>query len=241
MYLEKIETPNIYGLGDTHDLTTIGILADKYDLSNCVLIHLGDAGEGFGRNPVERDSPILFHRVNPILEERNIKLLIVRGNHSNPSYFDRLHFFNKELSNIEFVEDYSYKTLNDKTFLFVGGATSIDRQVRTTGLDYWKDEVFKLPTDLTIIKPADVLITHSAPSECPPYGFANILGWFKNDPKLKDMLIKERSDISTLVKLSGVSQVYMGHFHQTVSERIDHIFYRILDINEIVSISNYLK
>ena len=241
MYFEKTETENIYGLGDTHDLSTIGLLVDHYNLSNCVLIHLGDAGEGFGHNPVERNSPILFDRVNPILEERNIQLLIVRGNHSNPSYFDRNHFFNKELSNIEFVEDYSYKQINDKTFLFVGGATSIDRQARTIGLDYWTNEVFNLPDNLTTIKPADVLITHSAPIECPPYGFANIVGWFKNDPTLKEDLIKERSDISTLVKLSGVSQVYMGHFHQTVSERIDHIFYRILNINEIVSISNYLK
>lgn len=241
MYFEQLTTPTIYGLGDTHDLGICRRIIEKYDLTDCVLIGVGDHGEGFGQNPIERDAPVLFNLLNPTLVERNIKFLVIRGNHSNPDYFIPDHYFNTNLSNIEFVQDYSYKTINDKAFLFVGGATSIDRQTRTSGIDYWKNEEFVLPSDLSTLKPVDVLITHSTATECPPYGFANITGWFTDDPTLKNELITERQNISKLIEHVNCSQVYFGHFHQTISERIDNIFYRGLDINEVISISNYLQ
>lgn len=241
IYQEPIITDQILALGDTHDLSIISRILDRHDLKDCVLIHVGDAGEGFGKNPVERDSPILFNLVNQNLELRNVKLLIIRGNHSNPSYFDPNHFFNKNLSNVEFVQDYSYKTINNKKFLFAGGAVSIDRQLRVDGVDYWKNEIFVLPDNLESLDHCDVLITHSCPTEAPPYGFDNIKGWFKNDLTLKEELIKERQDISKLVKQVQPSQVYYGHFHTVISERIDGIYYRGLDINEVISIINYLR
>ena len=238
IFNEPITTEQILALGDTHSIDVVSTVINGYNISNCILIHVGDIGIGFAH--IEKDTSKL-NWLNNLCVEKNIKFLGLRGNHDSPNYFHPDHQINKTLSNVELVEDYSIKTINDKKFLFAGGAVSIDRQYRTEGKDYWRGEKFVLPDNLETLEQCDVLISHTCTVKTQPYGFDNIKGWFKNDPKLKDDLIKERKDISTLVKQVNPSINVFGHYHTVIAERIDGIFYRGLDINEIVSVTNYLK
>ncbi len=236
MHIEKTETPDIYAIGDTHGIQTFISIVQSIGFKDCLVIHVGDIGLGFSAT-----DDFYLDKLDALCQERNIMILGIRGNHDIPDMFFRESLQNKRLSNIELVEDYSYKTINNKIFVFAGGATSIDRRDRIIGKSYWKDEVFRLPESLDALEPADVLISHSMPSECPPYGFSNIKYWLSGDPTLRDELIKERRDLSILVEKTGVSQVWGGHFHMTMSERIDNVYYRILNINEIASITSYLQ
>ena len=133
------------------------------------------------------------------------------------------------------LPDYTTLTLNDKKFLFVGGAISIDRTMRKEGISYWKDEVFKL--DESKIQQCDVLITHSAPTWNGPIEKNGMLATFcQKDPTLWDECMEERKQHDILVKLSGAKRHYCGHFHQYFVVDFDDCVSTILDILQIAEI-----
>jgi len=234
--MEKLKAENIYAMGDTHTLDFLDLLK-HYNLQNFILIHLGDAGEGFLENVDRFD----LSQLEDYCENHNGRILIVRGNHSNPAYYTDHHWTRQRYNLVTFVKDYTYYDINDSVFLFVGGATSIDRQDRITLYDYWEDEKFVLKNEYTGLPACDVLITHSAPTCASPYdGLTRIYGWFKNDPTLKEELIEERQNIQKLVDHVNPKINLYGHFHETSSERIDGTWFRCLDINEVIDITRDL-
>lgn len=231
----EISKKNVYVIGDTHTLDYVSIL-EHYKLQDFVLIHVGDSGVGFGRGISDFTH---YYNLNLYCQNNNGHILTIRGNHDNPAFFVKGFSGHDAFSNLTYVSDYTYYKINDKVFLFVGGAISIDRQARVERIDYWHNEKFTLPDNLETLDPCDILITHSCPSIAPPNnGFSNISGWFKNDPTLKEELIKERKDIQTLVDQVNPSVNLYGHFHNSTSERIEGTWYRCLDINEILDITS---
>lgn len=235
MLFKKIDvTGLVVAMGDSHDPNILSIL-DNFNLTNFCAIHVGDFGCGFYHPTKFKD---IMQKLQDHLDLVNGKVLIIRGNHDDPEYFTQKHFSN-QFDNIEFVEDYSYKTINGKKFLFVGGATSIDRQARTTYRDYWPREKFVLPDNYETLETCDVLITHSSGiNEFPVDGLSKIAGWFKNDPTLKDELIEERELIQKLYNQVKPSIAHLwGHFHEANTQFIDGVKQQCLDINEVVGIN----
>jgi len=229
--MKQLISKNVYFIGDTHNLNYDDILR-HYNLKDFVIIHVGDSGEGF--NHQSRDQRAIQNLQN-YCEQNNGQILTVRGNHTNPTFYNDPDHWTTKYDRVHFVPDYTYYDINGKICLFVGGATSIDRVQRVQGMDYWKDEVFVLSENYTNLDQCDVLITHSAPISCPPIdGFSRIAGWFKNDPTLKSELIKEREDVEKLYQHVNCSQLYYGHFHHSSSYYNDGCYHRCLDINEIV-------
>ena len=69
------------------------------------------------------------------------------------------------------LADYTVEEIGGKTYLFVGGALSIDRELRLEGHSWWSDEDIKELSDdewNSIAGKFDVVITHTAPSIAPP-------------------------------------------------------------------------
>lgn len=217
-------------LGDNHG---------KYDalfnkiksnnISDCVLIHVGDGGEGFLSHEKQMRQ---FEHLNDFFKKHNIEYLSIRGNHSDPAYFDG----SINLSNFKLLPDYTTLTLNDKKFLFVGGAVSIDRRIRKEGISYWSDEKFVL--DTSKIARCDVLITHSAPSWNGPCDKFDIIGWCEKDPTLWDECLQERKEHDILIKLTGARKHYCGHFHTFSSVDHDGCYSYILDELELIEHRN---
>ena len=180
---------------------------DSFDLSDCTLICVGDLGVGFKDSHAKEIRALQF--ANDFFVARDIQFLSIRGNHDNPA------FFNGEIqtfSNVRLVPDYHVETLNDKTFLFVGGAVSIDRGLRKEGVSYWKDEPFKL--DHSKIQRCDVLITHSAPTWNGPIEKNGIMAHYcQKDETLWDECMEERKHHDILIQLAGPKRHYCGHFH----------------------------
>lgn len=235
MYFDKIDvTGPIVVIGDTHTPDIKDLLTNLNLLDYC-MIHVGDFGIGFFHKTKQHR---FLQEIQTHLEENNGKLLIIRGNHDDPEYFNRKHNVNSQFANIEFVEDYSRKIINGKKFMFVGGAVSIDRQERVSYRDYWPMEGFVLPKELEKEQPCDVLITHTcATEEFPNNGFDNIAGWFKNDPTLKEELIKEREKMSLLYNQVKPNKHYYGHFHNSHVRYVDGNLQQCLNINEVVSLN----
>ena len=211
----------IYIVGDIHGKwDALFKEIDSFDMCDCTLICVGDLGVGFKDSHAKEIRALQF--ANDFFTARNIQFLSIRGNHDNPAYFNgEIETF----SNLRLVPDYHVETLNDKKFLFVGGAISIDRKLRKLGFSYWSNETFKL--DHSKIQKCDVLITHSAPTWNGPIEKSGIMSHYcQKDETLWDECMTERKQHDILIKLTGPKRHYCGHFHQ----------FNIVDFDGCVSI-----
>jgi hypothetical protein len=216
----------IYVLGDNHGkYDQLFRNLDDFNIQDCILIHVGDGGEGF----IEKDKQLRqFNLLNDRFKKRNIEYMSIRGNHSDPKYFDG----SINLSHFRLLPDYHVEFINDEKFLFVGGAISIDRKIRKVNFSYWEDEAFVLKPEFAV--PCDVLITHSAPVWIGPIDKDGILGWCDKDQYLWRDCMKEREDITALYKLAKPKKAYLGHFHQPFFVDFEGCRGRILAELEII-------
>lgn len=187
------------------------------------LIILGDWGviwSGLkGKPTVPRPDSYLLHWY----AEKPWTTIVVLGNHENYDAYDQLPLSEwngaqvwRLAPNVIVVKSGEVFTLNDKTFLVIGGANSIDRLYRINHLSWWKQE---LPTQgevdqmLTTVEAHgykfDYLLTHCAPT----YLHQHITG-----DHTQDIL----TDFLQFLMDNGLEYVhhYFGHYHmnQTFKE-----------------------
>lgn len=145
-----------YLLGDHHcpDHHALAKVIAKRGLRNCRLIHLGDGEEGY---PSHRDDQTP-EKLNGDFAKLGIEYLSIRGNHCNPNVFDG----SVMLPNFKLIPDYTRMQIGGETWLFVGGAVSIDRINRIPNETWWPEEEMVL--DESRAQAADVLVTHTGPS-----------------------------------------------------------------------------
>ena len=221
----------IYIVGDIHGKwDALFKEIDSFDMCDCTLICVGDLGIGFKDSHAKEIRALQF--ANDFFVARDIQFLSIRGNHDNPAYFNgEIQTF----SNLRLVPDYHIETINDKKFLFVGGAISIDRKLRKLGFSYWSDEAFKL--DHSKIQRCDVLITHSAPTWNGPIEKSGIMSnYCQKDETLWDECLEERKQHDILIELTKPKRHYCGHFHTDSLVEFDGCISRILDELEITQV-----
>lgn len=222
---------NIAYIGDLHgNFDHVKWWLKQGHHKNITLIQVGDFGVGFNQSSEDK----VLQRLNKELGERESILLVIRGNHDNPSYFDGNH----DYEFIKFLPDYTTMEIDGLNHLFIGGALSIDRKVRTEGVDYWKNEGFiKNLNAVSELKNIDVVVTHSAPNFTEPFGFDGIVTYYAdNDATLLDELTKERSDITevfeTLQKNNKIRYHFYGHFHYNTKNLVNNCNHIMLNISE---------
>lgn len=171
--------------------------------SNAVFIIAGDCGLGFNKPKYYED---LFEKFNKVLAYNNTYIIMVRGNHDDPAYFDGKRV---NLSNIKAVPDYSVISANGKNILCVGGAISLDRTWRIKQEErinrfsttkkktiYWKDEapVYNQEAldDITKNVKIDCVVSHTAPSFVNPESHAGLDEWSIDDSSLISDVMEER-------------------------------------------------
>lgn len=223
----ELENKPLYFLGDHHgEYQAINNIIKHNDMKDCYILHVGDGGEGF--IPFERKQQRQYEYHNNFFKGRGIRYFSIRGNHSNPEHFKG----NVNLSNFTLLEDYSVLTYNNKTIQLIGGAISLDRVYRKQGVSYWEDEPINF--DAAKCKEVDVLITHSAPNWCFPYGLNNdiVKRWCSLDSKLLQDLTEERELLAKVFDLCKPSVYAYGHFHMSHIEHIKNCVCKALAINE---------
>ena len=221
------EKPILF-LGDTHGAyENLFYIIKNKKIENCYLIHVGDGGEGF----LQKEKQLRqFEDLNNRFKSKNIEYKSIRGNHSNPHYFQELNKIS--LSNFELIEDYTVAEYGDKKIQFIGGAVSIDRTGRAPNVSYWENEgaIFEKEK----CQKVDILVTHTAPSWCFPQQFNEMVyGWAREDAYLLEDLTDERAVMDEIFKICKPSLHLYGHFHTSVTERINGCIHKLLDINEI--------
>jgi hypothetical protein len=220
-------------LGDIHGNFNqlIGWMHQNKDRENCYLVQVGDFGIGF-RPKFEHHE---LKNISKKLKKKNHTILVIRGNHDNPEYFDGNH----DYDNIKFLPDYTTMNLNGYNHLFVGGAVSIDRKLRQEGISYWKDEIFIYDEEkLKNINEIDVLVTHTCMSFNKPTFFNGLVYSFAaKDPELIKELDQERELVDLMWKTlnengNKIKLHLYGHFHFTNTEYINDTKHILLDIDE---------
>ena len=211
--------------GDTHGLKNLLYTIRLKDLNNCKIYHVGDFGIGF--QYLEKDIDDLEY-LNKILKNKNIFIYINRGNHDNPFFWN----YDFNFSNIKFIK--SYEIVDN--ILFLGGAISIDRSIRTKDKDWWEEERFdyspSIHLDSTKI---EYIISHSSPINTFPFGFNHLVNyWIEEEKKLNKTTLafelkEERENLYHVIKDLNPKKHYFGHFHTHYNDNK----YRCVTINEI--------
>lgn len=223
---------NIVYIGDLHgNFDFIRWWLKAHQIKNCTLIQVGDFGIGFKPNTEDR----ILQSINEELSERESTLLVIRGNHDNPSYFDGKH----DYEFIKFLPDYTTMEIDGLNHLFIGGALSIDRRVRTEGIDYWKNEGFVKDLDkISELKDIDVVVTHTAPNFVEPFGFNGIVAHYaENDPTLLEDLTEERKLLNEvfdkLWEKNNIQYHFYGHFHYDTKNLVNNCTHVMLNISQV--------
>jgi hypothetical protein len=156
-------------------------------------IQVGDFGIGFGFGVSGEPMPIPNH-------------WFIRGNHDNPE---------KCRERSDYLGEFGYR--EDLGIFFVSGAFSIDRYLRTEGVDWWPDEELDYRQSLEAItlyekiKP-EIVVTHDCPNSC---------GTFVK-PAHKVLIPSATGEM-----LEQMYQIYapkiwiFGHYHVPFSKIID--------------------
>lgn len=160
-------------------------------------IQVGDMGVGFIRRNGTYD-------INPPYDAMSKgRHLFIRGNHDNPEVCRKQKYW---------IADGS---LVDGIFC-LGGATSIDRQWRTEGYDWWADEECSY-TELqqhidtyAALRP-EVVITHEAPASVAE----EILAAF-NKTKIHDPS-RTRMALQAMLEIHQPKHWFFGHWHESMS------------------------
>lgn len=240
----------IYCIADMHgafDNVLKGVLDSS--IEKCILVILGDIGLGFRDKSLTQS---IFRRFNKMLKERDIKVIMLRGNHDNKEWFDD-EVINFE--NIFTVHDYTILSVGDKNALCIGGAISIDRLYRIGHWEqsvksftkigmkredaeiycpksYWKneipyyDETFFAELKTSGIK-IDYVFTHTSPSFAFKSDKSGIRMWLKDDKELEEDLIKEREVFDLIYQELKANEHPLnvwayGHFHENNVEYIEN-------------------
>lgn len=153
------------------------------------------------------------------LDQKNFTTLFVDGNHEN---FDLLSTFEEvELfgGRVHKISDSVYHlmrgqiyNIDSKTFFTFGGASSHDKEHRTEGVSWWKEELpssEELQTAITNLTlnewKVDYIITHCAPSS---------VQQTINTNYDKDILTDFFEDIKTKIEFK---KWFFGHYHTSVN------------------------
>jgi hypothetical protein len=185
-YTENImdtkENKTLY-IGDIHgQFEVISALIKKYDINNTTLIQVGD----FGAISKDRFGMKVFECIKRLknldkkLRALNNTLIITSGNHDDPFCFSS-NWGEDLFSNIELIKDYTVREISGKSHLFIGGAISVDREMRRrNGWFFFEDEVVDFDLD-KVPEEIDVLVTHCADALLIGMTFSNIQHFLDED------------------------------------------------------------
>lgn len=219
-------------------------------ISHAAVIVAGDCSFGFYRFNYYNDLyKLKLHRK---LSDADVQIFMMRGNHDDPEYF------NKRLIDYPFfktVPDYSVLQTASHNILCVGGAISIDRGPRISKMQldkilgkealplYWEDEpILFSEKELDFLSlhniKIDTVITHSAPSFCPPFQKGLVESFATKDESLLSDIRKERENTERLYTWLAnhnhpLRNWFYGHFHDSAIWQQDQTTFTMLNIMEL--------
>lgn len=228
--------------GDIHgELSNLVWKASRQlKIRNADIWVVGDFGAGFGRS---KSMDVAYAKICSVLEENDIYLYAIRGNHDDPAFFDGSHDYER----LHFLPDHRIVELCGKKIYLIGGAVSTDidlvdplirksRRMQNDSLIrfgsskriWWPDEA-PVQTTAKLPKFADIVVSHEAPlSFEPPLMRENHVRegtWEK--------VVESRRYLDFVLNTIKPSQWFYGHYHKYYEGNFQGTHYFGLDIAEM--------
>lgn len=245
------EVQSIVFCGDIHgDFIALVDMLRQKDIHDALIVIAGDCGFGFETPEYYEDT---YQKILRHLQAYNLWIVMLRGNHDNPAYFNGDQRITYE--RWQTIPDYTILQACHHNILCVGGAISIDRSMRLQWMDirpereaYWIDEapVYN-PMALDSLSEQgvkiDTVVSHTAPSFCELQTKRGLSSWCMKDSALWNDTTQERQTMDAihahlLRDKHPLRHWYYGHFHQSWQSHIDGVNYTLLDIMELQELIN---
>lgn len=190
----------------------IGDIHGDYEWYNAMIndcphpsVQVGDFGMGF---PIQRESPNWNHMLDGGHK-------FIRGNHDDPALCR---------VNACWIPDGTI----ENGVAFIGGASSIDRQWRTAGLNLWPDEEISLfhhgsIRENIMHKKPHTIVSHDCPLKIIPKLFPNALPFASQTQLALQEILESCPSIKTWI---------FGHWHENVDKEINGVRFICLGINQ---------
>lgn len=215
-----INQPNEYvGVaGDWHsDLgwTQLALQGLK-EMGLTLILHVGD----FNFWPGQAGTKFLT-QTNTTLKQNNQTILVTPGNHEDYTQISEMvpHptlpgcVFNPKYPQIIVTTRGARITINNVSFVFLGGGNSIDREYRTENETWWRAEQITQRDIEKTVKGgyADVMVTHDCPTGVTlPTNHRSAKNWF---PTQLEYAQKSRQMLRTAVDQVKPQILFHGHYH----------------------------
>lgn len=234
----------IYITGDPHgDIHPLKALCKEISpKKDDVIIVLGDFGANYFFN--YRDE-----QFKKSVEKLGVEFFIIRGNHeANPANINSFievelyggkGFIEPDYPDIFYAKDGEIYTIENHTFLVLGGAYSVDKYYRLKRGWSWfsdeqitKEEQIAFMEKLPSIEKVDFVLSHTAPfSQVPTFLFLNQVDQSTVDSSMELFLDEVEKNLN-------YHHWFFGHYHDNyaMTDKISLIFHDYLVIRQDGSI-----
>ena len=204
------------------------------------ILVVGDFGAGFGR-PNSMD--VRYREIRSALEENDICLYTIRGNHDDPAFFDGQHDYER----LHFLPDHKMIELCGKRIYPIGGAVSTDidlidpltrksRRMQNDSLIkfgsskriWWDGEAPAQNTE-GLPESTDIIVSHEAPLSFAPTLIREL--YVREDTW--QQVIESRRYLDYVLKAVKPPLWFYGHYHHHYEGVVEDTMYRGLDIGEM--------
>ncbi len=223
----------VYVIGDSHgNFKKIEAWLKNFAETGDILLHVGDFGCGFVHDKKIESLANKF-------SDAGCRCLVTSGNHDETIYFKENRKFKG--GSIEFLHLTHFREINNKGFLFLGGAISVDRYQRIEGRSWWRDEKFILEEKyLKSLKGIDYVIAHTCPNFAKPVisHKGDIVDYYSQFDKTLVADLEEEGELFNRVwriitPRNNIKKWWHGHYHVFKKEVFDDCEFRCLNIDEI--------
>lgn len=202
----------------------INFLATQRHITH--ILHVGDFG-------IIGNTSEYLRTLDEATSRTGVEVYFVRGNHDNPDFLDSLPLDHRGFAPLSYsstprvfyVPDGTFMTWRGKTILGIGGAVSIDKRLRSAGLEWWPNEV--IPGNiLDVVEPhlplegVDVIISHDAPELAAVPLNPAFAALFSRE--VVDECEAHRSYFQEVVDALRPRNLIHGHYHVFYDEEFTH-------------------
>jgi len=233
----------IYVCGDTHASIDYEKISKFNTDENDILIQLGDWG-AIWHNRDNKKGFIKDCKLQIKWSKKNFTTLVVPGNHDNYDMINKLNekemfgrivkelvpynpYNNKKYKSIYILNRGEIYEIDNRKFLALSGALSIDKNYRVEGESYWKNELWNYEEEKRCLEnldknnwEVDYVISHTCPSSVADIILAKYLNISYN-AKITDPTVK----FFQFLLDNGLKfkEWHFGHFH--IDKKISDKFY----------------
>lgn len=214
-----------HGSHDIHKLNTKNFPEQRELTKDDVVIQLGDFGNYWWGDKEEK-------YWLDWLTRKKFTFAFLDGNHENHEMIWELptetrwggtvHVDKRKYGEIIYLKRGEIYTINNKKFLVVGGATSIDKHLRTEGKDWWAtEELSQSDIDNTLDnldlhkRKVDYVLSHTCPESL-------VLDFCENPIRRNDSVAKFLEHVDNITEFQSW---HFGHFHRDWTHIQDGIKY----------------